>query len=50
MTLFNPITSFFEFIATVYSYLPFAIKALINLSLGIVIAMSLFGIFWRINH
>lgn len=50
MTLFNPIAGFFEWILTVYSYLPFAVKALINLSLAIPLVMALFGILFRVKH
>lgn len=50
MTLFNPIASFFEWILQVYNLLPYALQALILLSLTIPIVLSIFGIFWRIKH
>lgn len=50
MTLFNPIANFFEWILQMYSILPLAVKNLIGLSFGIVIAMSIFGIFYKVKH
>lgn len=50
MTLFNPIASFFEWVLQMYSLMPLAIKNLIGLSIGIVIALSIFGIFYKVKH
>lgn len=50
MTLFNPIAGFFEWVIQMYNLMPFAIQALIALSLAIVIAMSVFGIFYKVKH
>lgn len=47
--LLNPIAKCFEFILQIYSLLPFAIKALVSVSLGLFLATCVISLFFRIR-
>ena len=48
--MINPLAPVFEFFLQFYSLLPYAVKAFINLSLGLFLVNCLFSLFFRSKH